>query len=159
HVQTACAAMQRSRHLRAAQELVDHLAGPVGRHDELDVANQVLTAPERAGRLGPLHAGCLAQLLQDRFGDRDRAPERNARDVRAERRQRSGDCRFDCRVRSEEHTSELQSQSNLVCRLLLEKKKNTECRMQNAECRMQNTESVLSKITVKASFANLDSEV
>src|SRR5688572_31612490 len=28
------------------------------------------------------------------------------------------------RPRSEEHTSELQSQSNLVCRLLLEKKKN-----------------------------------
>src|SRR2546430_7604206 len=28
--------------------------------------------------------------------------------------------------RSEEHTSELQSQSNLVCRLLLEKKKNTQ---------------------------------
>src|SRR2546430_10126474 len=28
-----------------------------------------------------------------------------------------------CRSRSEEHTSELQSQSNLVCRLLLEKKK------------------------------------
>src|SRR2546430_10334556 len=30
--------------------------------------------------------------------------------------------------RSEEHTSELQSQSNLVCRLLLEKKKNTATR-------------------------------
>src|SRR5688572_33124788 len=29
------------------------------------------------------------------------------------------------RGRSEEHTSELQSQSNLVCRLLLEKKKKT----------------------------------
>src|SRR2546430_13631131 len=29
--------------------------------------------------------------------------------------------------RSEEHTSELQSQSNLVCRLLLEKKKNDLC--------------------------------
>src|SRR2546430_3733740 len=29
------------------------------------------------------------------------------------------------RQRSEEHTSELQSQSNLVCRLLLEKKKKT----------------------------------
>src|SRR2546430_7719773 len=29
------------------------------------------------------------------------------------------------RSRSEEHTSELQSQSNLVCRLLLEKKKKT----------------------------------
>src|SRR2546427_12915939 len=30
------------------------------------------------------------------------------------------------RIRSEEHTSELQSQSNLVCRLLLEKKKKIE---------------------------------
>src|SRR2546430_7562421 len=33
-------------------------------------------------------------------------------------------------VRSEEHTSELQSQSNLVCRLLLEKKKKaSNCRL------------------------------
>src|SRR2546430_8391230 len=31
------------------------------------------------------------------------------------------------RIRSEEHTSELQSQSNLVCRLLLEKKKARKC--------------------------------
>src|SRR2546427_5470361 len=33
--------------------------------------------------------------------------------------------------RSEEHTSELQSQSNLVCRLLLEKKKNKEKKKQH----------------------------
>src|SRR2546430_12813136 len=33
----------------------------------------------------------------------------------------------DYHVRSEEHTSELQSQSNLVCRLLLEKKKTQLC--------------------------------
>src|SRR2546430_7869127 len=33
-------------------------------------------------------------------------------------------CGGHSRRRSEEHTSELQSQSNLVCRLLLEKKKN-----------------------------------
>src|SRR2546430_6048651 len=33
------------------------------------------------------------------------------------------------RVRSEEHTSELQSQSNLVCRLLLEKKKKKDVRL------------------------------
>src|SRR2546427_13262812 len=32
-------------------------------------------------------------------------------------------CQSSHNVRSEEHTSELQSQSNLVCRLLLEKKK------------------------------------
>src|SRR5699024_11645892 len=31
-----------------------------------------------------------------------------------------------CQVRSEEHTSELQSRFDLVCRLLLEKKKHTE---------------------------------
>src|SRR2546430_5289068 len=44
------------------------------------------------------------------------APARGAL-VRRERVDRRG-------ARSEEHTSELQSQSNLVCRLLLEKKKN-----------------------------------
>src|SRR6266478_9631253 len=36
---------------------------------------------------------------------------------------RSSTCRSKRHSRSEEHTSELQSQSNLVCRLLLEKKK------------------------------------
>src|SRR5256886_13035407 len=36
------------------------------------------------------------------------------------------DRRLARRSRSEEHTSELQSQSNLVCRLLLEKKKKSE---------------------------------
>src|SRR2546430_9711461 len=37
--------------------------------------------------------------------------------------QGSANLAFNSRYRSEEHTSELQSQSNLVCRLLLEKKK------------------------------------
>src|SRR2546430_5093953 len=41
--------------------------------------------------------------------------------ARAERHQKSP--RLFHHQRSEEHTSELQSQSNLVCRLLLEKKK------------------------------------
>src|SRR5258706_5648823 len=35
-----------------------------------------------------------------------------------------------CILRSEEHTSELQSLTNLVCRLLLEKKKNNACHPQ-----------------------------
>src|SRR5258706_3531600 len=44
---------------------------------------------------------------------------------RYDRRGRSGDGtdRLRARARSEEHTSELQSLTNLVCRLLLEKKK------------------------------------
>src|SRR5438270_2588836 len=36
--------------------------------------------------------------------------------------------RREVHLRSEEHTSELQSQSNLVCRLLLEKKKKKKCK-------------------------------
>src|SRR2546427_1259778 len=48
-------------------------------------------------------------------------------------------------VRSEEHTSELQSQSNLVCRLLLEKKKK---RKQNMRYLMKNvSELVCSAVT------------
>src|SRR2546427_6410425 len=48
-------------------------------------------------------------------------------------------------ARSEEHTSELQSQSNLVCRLLLEKKKkrHTQRRADNAESRNDNGEAAL----------------
>src|SRR2546430_5686747 len=49
----------------------------------------------------------LAFGISEQLGDR----------VRRRRRIRQQD------TRSEEHTSELQSQSNLVCRLLLEKKK------------------------------------
>src|SRR2546427_5676671 len=42
---------------------------------------------------------------------------------RSGRRPTSSPARSSGPIRSEEHTSELQSQSNLVCRLLLEKKK------------------------------------
>src|SRR2546422_3259244 len=44
---------------------------------------------------------------------------------------RCGPRRTACSLRSEEHTSELQSRLHLVCRLLLEKKKkNTETRLE-----------------------------
>src|SRR5262249_61691240 len=43
----------------------------------------------------------------------------------ATRRRKAGSARRRAAVRSEEHTSELQSLTNLVCRLLLEKKKRT----------------------------------
>src|SRR2546430_10198571 len=46
-----------------------------------------------------------------------------ARGARERRGHRAGHVHHRVRPRSEEHTSELQSQSNLVCRLLLEKKK------------------------------------
>src|SRR5439155_25219456 len=47
------------------------------------------------------------------------------RGVAGESVRRAGQGRDHLGVRSEEHTSELQSRGHLVCRLLLEKKKNT----------------------------------
>src|SRR2546430_3898944 len=49
------------------------------------------------------------------------------KDERAERARRI----LGSALRSEEHTSELQSQSNLVCRLLLEKKKKSKTLLTN----------------------------
>src|SRR2546427_4125768 len=47
-------------------------------------------------------------------------------------------------TRSEEHTSELQSQSNLVCRLLLEKKKKTHTiRSEYNTCELQSHSNIL----------------
>src|SRR3989475_3940241 len=46
------------------------------------------------------------------------------------------------RRRSEEHTSELQSQSNLVCRLLLEKKK----KKNNKERQQEKTKKIKKKV-------------
>src|SRR2546427_3383742 len=77
----------------------------------------------------------LAEAVDD--GQAPVAPERARRDLHADRRLTAlvlvpvhhrddpadGLRREAPRNRSEEHTSELQSQSNLVCRLLLEKKK------------------------------------
>src|SRR2546430_10784964 len=54
-------------------------------------------------------------LFRSRLQGRRNAVPRTPRPPTAWRRS--------ARTRSEEHTSELQSQSNLVCRLLLEKKK------------------------------------
>src|SRR5688572_31772058 len=65
------------------------------------------------------HLQLMDQIILTFDGLAPAAPERN----------RASNVRFDpserrvVRLRSEEHTSELQSQSNLVCRLLLEKKK------------------------------------
>src|SRR5205085_3279053 len=71
---------------------------------------------------GPGHAGGLCLPAQLAFRA-DLAC--HARDFRREARPTRTTPASPTAPRSEEHTSELQSQSNLVCRLLLEKKKNT----------------------------------
>src|SRR2546430_8744224 len=77
-------------------------------HDALPIyrSSGGQSAPARAAIL-PLAQGCAEAAIDDRtLLHRHRHRQRGLE-------------------RSEEHTSELQSQSNLVCRLLLEKKKKT----------------------------------
>src|SRR5258706_7135600 len=47
--------------------------------------------------------------------------------------------KFQNRSRSEEHTSELQSLTNLVCRLLLEKKKKNDYTSTTCECHQRHS--------------------
>src|SRR2546427_5652076 len=61
-------------------------------------------------------------------------------------------CKSACSpMRSEEHTSELQSQSNLVCRLLLEKKKK-----KKNKSRSLNDTNKKTKPTTEQRYANLN---
>src|SRR2546427_2226536 len=86
---------------------------------------RALAIDEQADRLGRLVADLL-DLSRLKGGALPVHPELNMAEdlVGAALRQLAGLLK-DRTVRSEEHTSELQSQSNLVCRLLLEKKKKT----------------------------------
>src|SRR2546430_8353675 len=67
---------------------------------------------------GPGEVGSLATALREQLSEKTRvlSPKHHP--------SYRTDIELVGRRRSEEHTSELQSQSNLVCRLLLEKKKN-----------------------------------
>src|SRR3712207_7326420 len=66
-----------------------------------------------------LRGGVVAQVSQPSFDERLERPL----GIRALKADHHGVSRRVVEVRSEEHTSELQSRQYLVCRLLLEKKK------------------------------------
>src|SRR2546422_2685278 len=70
------------------------------------------------GRLGPAMPQHITDIPHGRPGAQQRGRQRVPEDMRALTGQ------LQSRPRSEEHTSELQSRLHLVCRLLLEKKKN-----------------------------------
>src|SRR5205085_11558375 len=76
------------------------------------IVEQALDGGRQGGRVVARHQQPALTVL-DQLG---RAADRGRDDGASGRHRLQGD-------RSEEHTSELQSQSNLVCRLLLEKKK------------------------------------
>src|SRR5699024_12344592 len=77
---------------------------------------------------GGFSSGCLCSTSKCRRNFRDFSPRRDGRFRICQHRraagitQSVGQCLYEP-VRSEEHTSELQSRFDLVCRLLLEKKK------------------------------------
>src|SRR5262249_59951010 len=95
-------------HARRVGKCLLVLGGLAGCEDE------IVLLPENARLLGPneVEVAAADQVLL-------RPPEHCAERV----------------VRSEEHTSELQSLTNLVCRLLLEKTNRTETRRQQAQAR------------------------
>src|SRR5258708_15206151 len=64
-----------------------------------------------------------------------RVAKHRARSFRVDIPKSIGDARLRTRPRSEEHTSELQSPDHLVCRLLLEKKKDMTIVMRSAVAR------------------------
>src|SRR5256885_8997375 len=76
-----------------------------------------------------LHDALPICKTEDRHSERDRQRERETETEREKEKetdrdgQRDRDRERNRQTRSEEHTSELQSPCNLVCRLLLEKKK------------------------------------
>src|SRR2546430_4496930 len=117
---------------RALGELFERLGfQAVARHRHKDVllykqgdVNFIVNAEPRsfaqnfARRHGP-SVCAMAFRVKDAAAAYDRLLERGAWGVES----RPGPGELSIPARSEEHTSELQSQSNLVCRLLLEKKK------------------------------------
>src|SRR5690606_8164997 len=91
--------------VRAAAEDVGlaHGDADVGGEEAVPVSAEVGAGGAFAGAAEAQAVGEGAEAVEDRLGEIGRSPGHG--------------------VRSEEHTSELQSRENLVCRLLLEKKK------------------------------------
>src|SRR3712207_7703738 len=115
-----------SQRQQRVAELIRHaLAEVLSRGDLQDdvLTRNVITIPEV--RMSPDLRLATAYVMP--LGGRDEAPvlealNRNRKALRAEVARRVN---LKFAPRSEEHTSELQSRQYLVCRLLLEKKKNT----------------------------------
>src|SRR2546427_13169283 len=102
-------------------EVLEEQLAPVARVGTLGMPRQLRALPRGEGGVSAL-ALALEPVLQARDLVRVRrvVGGLQRRDAELQLEERLLDIQS---VRSEEHTSELQSQSNLVCRLLLEKKK------------------------------------
>src|SRR5205085_5159138 len=104
-----------------AQTPPPSLISPLSLHDALPICCRDSRAP--VGAPWPIASPYAARAPVAQPQSR-RARYRSARSAPAAHAAASSRAPADAAPRSEEHTSELQSQSNLVCRLLLEKKNN-----------------------------------
>src|SRR2546427_3737105 len=106
--------MRQPRPRSLLQGLVEQYAYPASSSDGRDPIHDVIL-PKCERSVGDVeHRVKAREVVLDL---RSRCEEANSREMSPNAVGLVNDCR------SEEHTSELQSQSNLVCRLLLEKKK------------------------------------
>src|SRR5947209_17007674 len=96
------------------------------------------------------YAGLLVSVHCLGLYDRTRAtiPGFSAKYVKSHESQTVKDFLQSLRLRSEEHTSELQSRQYLVCRLLLEKKKNKHLLVCSIEIEKQVTVNLVTPINV-----------
>src|SRR5205085_11945250 len=107
---------QRAQHCSATHTPA---LSPLPLHDALPICAVLPRAAERAVVADlAVGKGADEQVTAAHVGERALGIERAAREPADRVLRQIGRI-----ARSEEHTSELQSQSNLVCRLLLEKKK------------------------------------
>src|SRR5690606_40499196 len=90
-------------------------------HDALPIYG-ALVPRNFASAEDPWHPALSAGIQQDHAARRSQSPSEDVLPHRVPHL---------CPFRSEEHTSELQSRENLVCRLLLEKKKKKMSRIRN----------------------------
>src|SRR5690606_39839756 len=86
---------------------------------------QCVPFPAGSGRISEQRVQVHAVLLQRPRRDGTAEFHKGWKKIHANHRNGANRAGLNHLGRSEEHTSELQSRENLVCRLLLEKKKNT----------------------------------
>src|SRR5690606_41885522 len=100
--------------------LIRILGSPPKRYNEVEAPSE---------RISYLRAKCIGRLIgevSDIFKDHEALILAGNFKGDLLAHSRRADIFKEIHTRSEEHTSELQSRENLVCRLLLEKKKNTD---------------------------------
>src|SRR5437667_3423889 len=103
-----CLAMQQHSNDDHLSDLILHIQPPLRRRLRMAAAHSHLSEEEYVGRLLEHVVPPESESVQQRSGHLNRTAVEELKQYRE---------------RSEEHTSELQSHHDLVCRLLLEKKK------------------------------------